>query len=110
MITRADDLDDDGPSVSRVEFWRRAAAFGFSAWAIVIPLAAAAVINSLSKFTEKFENYVVTMERRITLLEERQARVLQTLTEHAAEMRALAKEHDIDIGAVRDRINNGKPR
>lgn len=70
MITRRDDIEDE--NLSKAEFWRRAAAFAFSAWAIAVPITAGAVIASLSKFSEKFDAYVLAMERRVTLLEERQ--------------------------------------
>lgn len=73
-------------NLSRAEFWQRAATLGFAAWAIMLPLAAGLVMNSLTKFTDKFDTYVLAMERRITLLEERQNRVLKVLEDHDAKI------------------------
>jgi hypothetical protein len=81
----ADDMGTDEP-LGRAEFWQRAAAFAFAAWALALPLAAAAVIGSIGRFTDKFDAYVLAMERRITLLEERQSRVLQVLEQHEARL------------------------
>jgi hypothetical protein len=67
-------------------FWMRMAAFGFSAWSIMIPIGVMMVRSSVDalleadkEFSRRFEAYVLTMERRVTTIEERQAIVLRSL-------------------------------
>lgn len=79
----------DNDLLSRAEFWQRAATFGFAAWAIVLPLAAGLVVQSLSKFSESFNAYVLAMERRVTLLEERQSRILSIIEDQNERLRRL---------------------
>lgn len=68
--------------LSRADFWQKVAAFTFGLWAIMLPVAAGLVIASVTRFADRFDAYVLAMERRVTLLEERQARVLKILEEH----------------------------
>lgn len=108
MITKADDLEDDGPSLSKAEFWQRAAAFSFGAWALALPVAAGAVVSVVLNMSKSFDSYVLTMERRIVLLEERQSRVLQVLQEHSKEIRDLNIEHNADIEKILERTRSTK--
>lgn len=75
--------------LTRAEFWQRAAAVAFSAWALMIPAGIALVrsavgeiVSTQQKQIDSFNAYVLTMERRTTLIEERQSRVLRMLEEH----------------------------
>ena len=82
----ADERLFDGPPMGRAEFWQKVASVTFGIWAIMLPLAAAMVIGSVSKFTDKFDQYVLVMEKRVTLLEERQSRVLRILEDQDARL------------------------
>jgi hypothetical protein len=73
----------------RVEFWMKVAGVAFGLWAVMIPIGVLMLTSSVDKviftqssFTVEFREYVLAMERRVTLLEERQAQVLKTLQEH----------------------------
>jgi hypothetical protein len=59
-------------------FWYRVAAWTFGLWAIMIPIGVAIIRNAIStttttqeKFLSDFHAYVLHMERRVTVLEER---------------------------------------
>lgn len=65
--------------MGRADFWQKVAAFTFGLWAIMLPLAAGLIISSVSRFSDRFDAYILAMERRVTLLEERQSRVLKVL-------------------------------
>ena len=76
---------------SRVEFWMKVAGVAFGLWAVMIPLGVLMLTSSVDKvvhaqatFTQEFRDYVLAMERRVTLLEERQAVVLKTLQDYKA--------------------------
>ena len=89
-------------ALSRAEFWQRIAAISFGLWSLMIPIgiwmigstferAMKSSIDQASElvaFNKRFEAYVLTMERRITLVEERQSRVLLTLEAMAIEAHA----------------------
>jgi hypothetical protein len=82
-------VDEQPTNLSRAEFWQRAAAVAFGLWAIMIPIGVAVIRESISELvkhdreqSEQFNTYMLQMERRITLIEERQQRVLTMLSEH----------------------------
>ena len=91
-------------ALSRAEFWQRVAAFSFGLWSLMIPLGIWMIGNTFERamrssvdqaselvaFNRRFEAYVLNMERRIVLIEERQSRVLITL--EAMVIEAHAKE------------------
>jgi len=80
-------------ALSRAEFWQRVAGISFGLWSLMIPIGIWMIgntfehamkssleqANELANFNRRFELYVLTMERRIVLVEERQSRVLATL-------------------------------
>ena len=80
-------------ALSRAEFWQRIAAFSFGLWSLMIPFgiwmlgnvferAARTTLEQASElvlFNRRFEVYVLQVERRLTLIEERQGRVLHSL-------------------------------
>ena len=83
--------NDPGIGLTRAEFWQRAAALAFGLWALMIPLGVGMVRNVVSELVEhdkeqanQMSAYVLAMERRVTLIEERQQRVLATIAEHQA--------------------------
>lgn len=76
--------------LSKEEFWQRAAAFGFSLWALMLPIAVGFVIASLGKFADKMEAYVLSSQQQLTLLKERQDVVLRNLDAMHQELR----DHD----------------
>jgi len=79
--------------LSRAEFWQRVAGVSFGVWSLMIPLGVwmltstferTSVISrdaavEFSVFVRRFDAYVLLTERRMTIVEERQARVLKTL-------------------------------
>jgi hypothetical protein len=81
--------------LSRAEFWQRVAGVSFGVWSLMIPLGVwmltstferTAVISRDSAaefivFVRRFDDYVLLTERRMTIVEERQASVLKTLDE-----------------------------
>jgi hypothetical protein len=96
MMTRNnhDEDDDVAPqegALSKAEFWMRIAGWSFALWSLMVPLSAWLLSRSfddavrkgdqmaveLAKFNTRFEGYVLSMERRITILEERQERLLR---------------------------------
>lgn len=80
-------------ALSRAEFWQRIAAFSFGLWSLMIPFgiwmlgnvferAARTTLEQASElvlFNRRFEVYVLQVERRLTLIEERQGRVIHSL-------------------------------
>lgn len=89
--------------LSKSEFWQKAAAFTFGLWAIMLPIAAGLVISSVGRFTDRFDAYVLAMEKRVTLLEERQARVLQILEQHNRRLDG----HEDRMDTMDGRVPNG---
>jgi hypothetical protein len=81
--------------LSRSEFWMRVAGASFGLWSLMIPLGVWMLNNTfdrvahqqidatgeLVQFNRRFEAYVLNMERRVTIIEERQGRVLKELEE-----------------------------
>lgn len=66
-------------SLSKVEFWRRVAALTFSTLAAITSVAATYIGSAFIRLSEKFDEYVLSMEKRTILLEERQGRILKVL-------------------------------
>jgi len=80
-------------ALSRAEFWQRIAAFSFGLWSLMIPFgiwmlgnvferAARTTLEQASElvlFNRRFEVYVLQVERRLTVIEERQSRVLHSI-------------------------------
>lgn len=90
------DNEDKDRSLTRSEYWQRAAAIGFGLWAIMIPVGVAIIRDSIGELVkhdkeqaERLNVYILTMERRVTLIEERQARVLSTLSDHDRRLEVL---------------------
>ena len=86
--------ESEGDSkLSKTEFWMRVAGASFGLWALMIPVGVAMLSNTFQKtaqtnieaaseivsFNKRFEAYVLNMERRVTIIEERQNYVLQLL-------------------------------
>lgn len=74
--------------MSQAQFWERAAALAFGAWAIFLPVAAGLVVSAISKFRKQFDDwvrefgtYVVTTEKRLTFLETEHKAVMERLRE-----------------------------
>jgi hypothetical protein len=81
------------PPLGRAEFWMRIAAWAFGLWSLMIPVGVMMLKASFDKssasiskladehgaFVNRFEAYVLNMERRVTIIEERQSRVLKAL-------------------------------
>jgi len=82
------------PVLSKVEFWSKAAAWSFGLWSLVVLLAAnwiaGAVVRSIEaneRFRAEFADYVKITERRLILVEERQAVVLKWIASEELERR-----------------------
>lgn len=80
MMHNDGDRDD---TLSRHEFWMRIASACFALWALMIPLGVAMVRSTFSEYADvqrqlatNLIDYKLATERRITLLEERQASVM----------------------------------
>jgi len=85
--------EDNNGKLSKAEFWMRIAGASFGLWSLMIPLGIWMLGNTFEKasrtsienavefnvFNKRFEAYVLGMERRITIIEERQNRVIATL-------------------------------
>lgn len=91
---------ETGEPLGRAEFWQRLAGFSFGMWALAIPIGVAMVRGGVDDVLRAhreqvvaFNNYVLTMERRVTLIEERQARVLSTIVEHERRMEELRPQN-----------------
>lgn len=74
--------------LGRAEFFQRVAAIAFAAWAAVVGYVGVVVRDSVAVAVqenktsrEAFAEYVRVMERRVTIIEERQAVVLRALGE-----------------------------
>jgi hypothetical protein len=87
----ADEYINAPAALTRVEFWQRVAGVAFGLWALMIPIGIGMVRSAVGELiqhdkdqAERLNNYVLAMERRVTLIEERQQRVLMTLSEHQA--------------------------
>lgn len=70
----------------RTERWLKIASLVFGVWAAMVPIGALTVSRSVEKIIEQqdkfqieFRTYVLAMERRVTIIEERQAGVLKKL-------------------------------
>ena len=89
MEIQVDDALEKREQTQRNAFWMKFAGFAFSAWALLLPISAAIISNTVSKvgdaqqvFNASFNEYRQQVERRLTLLEDRQATVLRWITEH----------------------------
>jgi ABC-type lipoprotein release transport system permease subunit len=67
--------DDAQAAEKRSDFWLKVAGISFGLWSIAIGYA----VSSIAGFEKEFSNYVLVMERRVTLLEERQQIVLRRM-------------------------------
>jgi hypothetical protein len=90
-------------SLKRSEFWMRAAAVSFGLWALLIPIgismlreSATAIASQQREFLSRFDTYVLQVERRMIVLEERQSRNLEAVSKH--EMRLDSLERDSPFG------------
>lgn len=88
--------DGDGDSkLTKSEFWMRVAGASFALWALMIPIGITMIGGTFEKatrsnieaasdivaFNKRFESYVLNMERRITIIEERQMNVINMLND-----------------------------
>jgi hypothetical protein len=67
--------EDEKQAASRTDFWMKVAGISFGLWSFAIGFA----IKSINDFQQQFSAYVLVTERRVTLLEERQAIVLKRI-------------------------------
>jgi len=81
--------------LSKNEFWMRVAAWSFGLWSLMIPLgvymlqgafqqttkANVDAAREIALFNQRFEQYVLVMERRMILVEERQNVVLRAIAD-----------------------------
>lgn len=86
MMNRAEDIAE---SRERVEFWMKVAAWAFGLWSVMIPLGVVMLQNSVDRvvkvneaFSLEFNQYVLSMERRVTIIEERQQSMLESFRDH----------------------------
>ena len=82
--------------LSRAEFWQRIAAVSFGLWSLMLPIGIWLVSSSfdravklnteavveISLLRKNFESYVLSQERRMIIVEERQNRVLKLLEDY----------------------------
>ena len=78
--------NDDASALGKTEFWMRAASVSFSLWAIVVAVVGWVVQSSVADAVREnkearnaFTEYVRLMERRVTIIEERQSAVLHSI-------------------------------
>jgi hypothetical protein len=71
-------------NLTKSEFWMRVAGVGFSLWALMIPIgismiraAADRLVDSQSALQVKMDTYILTTERRLTIIEANQQRLLE---------------------------------
>ena len=90
--------EENDVKLSKAEFWMRIAGASFGLWSLMIPIGIWMLSNTFERaskntldssveivqFNRRFETYVLNMERRITIIEERQNRVLNTLEDIAS--------------------------
>lgn len=69
---------------AREDFWLRAATWTFGLWAILLPITGKMVVDKIDDiaesqqvYVEEFVKYRELMERRLTILEERQSSILR---------------------------------
>lgn len=101
--------DLNGDKLSRAEFWQRIAAVSFGLWSLMIPLGIWVLSSSFGAaiktsaegtaenavFRKNFELYVLIMEKRMTIVEERQSVVLRSLSELDARVDSLSSKHTL---------------
>ena len=101
--------------LGRAEFWQRVAAVSFGLWSLMIPLGVWILSNSFSAamransdqaadsavFRKNFEVYVLNMEKRMTIVEERQAVVIRSLNDFDARIDSLDGRHDLGNGRAK---------
>lgn len=82
-------IEEHEISLKRSEFWMRAAALSFGLWALMIPIgismlreSASAIASQQHEFLSRFEAYALQVEKRMTVLEERQSRNLEAVSKH----------------------------
>ena len=86
--------DPETEALSKAEFWQRIAAFSFGLWSLMIPVGIWMIGNTFERamkssveqaselivFNRRFEAYVLQMERRLVIVEERQSRLISSLS------------------------------
>ena len=79
---------EDDVSEKRSDFWMKVAGVSFALWSLAIPIGVLFIKDSVNSvviqqrdFNERFNNYIFSMERRVTLLEERQTLVIKKLAD-----------------------------
>ena len=100
------DDHNDSPALSKTEFWQRAAAVAFGLWALMLPLGVALVRDSVAELVkhdrdqaDRLNNYILAMERRVSLIEGDRQHVIDILID--------LREHDKKVDALMDRAGNG---
>ena len=73
-------------SMSRSDFWMKAASVGFGLWALALPIginmmrtSAEKMVESQSFLQTRIDAYILSTERRMVLIEERQGRSLDIM-------------------------------
>ena len=98
--------------LDRSEFWQRVAAVSFGLWSLMIPLGVWILSTTFDRalrqsaeqsadaamFRKNFENYVLNMEKRMTIVEERQNGVLRALNDFDSRIDRLDGKHDLGNG------------
>ena len=89
MAYEVDDNIPNTDALSKQEFWARIAGVSFALWAGVVGIVGWVVQSSVADAVREnkesrtaFTEYVRLMERRVTIVEERQSAVLQSIRDY----------------------------
>ena len=88
-------METSNGALSKTEFWMRVAGASFGLWALMIPVGilmirgafdSATKANTdaaveIASFSRRFDAYALNMERRMTIVEERQLQYMQHLVD-----------------------------
>jgi len=87
MMNKA--TDEIEKSKLRADFWVKVAAGAFGLWSLMIPIGVAMLQSSVNRvvdanesFVTEFRLYMLNMEKRVTLLEERQNTSIRMLRDN----------------------------
>ena len=99
-----------GLANGRLLFWQRAAAWAFGIWAAMMPVTAVLVVNSMNTLareqkiaSEQMILYRESMERRVTLFEERQAVMMRSQERHSDDIELLKSKFGLTIVSARNK-------
>ena len=88
-------METSNEPLSKTEFWMRIAGWSFALWALMIPVGILMVRGAfdsatkanidvaveISSFSRRFDAYALNMERRVTIIEERQLQYTKHLAD-----------------------------